>query len=542
MNIERFFISAYREQDFITQSKAKIFLYYSFLMFILLGLLVTMYALMPLPAELSHKGMAGGFGIIVLVLISLFVLRSGKLDRAVWAYALPTILIVAIIRYINAGVSPATAFTTYIYYMPYLIVFVAVFGRRWHVPVTTVFFAVTNLTVWLRVRDASGMVADSATTGIINSSIGILVTGVVAYSMVNIMEKYNGNLRKEAEIAAGKVEKLKAAMDAAHEGLNVGSHLLRESASMERAAGEIEQHIAGIRREMSSLGEDVRSTKDANGEIAQATAVLSQSSEAYQSMAIQASAAVTEMTASIESISGVSSRNKASVEALAESIGEGMEKADTSAKNISLISSNSETLLDAVSVISAISGQINMLAMNAAIEAAHAGDSGKGFAVVADEIRRLAEETEENSRTITSGLETFTLDVRNAEAANVHIDAAFKEISAGIKRTQGAFEEILAGMTDLSTGTKDINRAVADVVSSSQGVAASIRTTDSMIKKNSGAIEDVMRKTTLTMSSLDAITEGFLDILTQAGNVQSLGKQSEAVISGLDESIRGLSS
>ncbi len=542
MSIERFFIAAFSTTDFITQNKAKTFLYYSFLMFALLCLLIILYLIMPLSEIQVTKGIIGGIGIMALVSASLFCLRTGNLGLAVWVYALPTILMVAVIRYINAGSIPETAFSTYVFYMPYLIVFVAVFGKKWQVPLTTAYFSLTNIAVYMRVRSVTGVIASTSTTGIINSSIGILVTGVVAYSLVNIMEKYSLSLKKEAEIAASKVEKVKNAMAFAHEGMHVGSRLMSESVSMEKAAGDIEHNISAVRQEVVSLGGDIRGTKDANNEIVKAAGILSVSSEAYQSMAVQASAAVTEMTASIDSITGVTTRNKTKIEELASNISDGLEKVDSSAKTISQITQNSESLLDIVNVISAISEQINMLAMNAAIEAAHAGDSGKGFAVVADEIRRLAEATAVNSQAITTGLEDFISDIKNADTANHDIDAAFKEISGGIGRAEGAFEEILSGMIELSVGTKDINRAVADVVSSSQGVASSIKTTDTMIKQNSEAIEAVLRKTGDALSSLDEINSSFTDILLRAGNVKELGIQSEKVIADLDELIGELNS
>ncbi len=540
MNIERFFLSAFENRDYISRSKARIFLFYSFFMLLLLAMLMILYVIMPMDAVLARKGFIGGAGIIVLVIVSLAVLRSGNLTAAVWSYALPTMLVAVALRFINSRTAPETAFSTYIFYLPYLIVYTAVFGKRWHVPVVTLFFFTANVLVYLMIRNVTGVLTATISTGIINSTMGLLTTGVIAYSLVNIMDKYIITLEKEAQTAAAKVERIRGAMTLAHDGLHVGSDLLSESESMAAAAGAIERSIGDIRREVVSLRGDVDNTARTNDGIVSSTAILTRSTESYQAMTLQASSAVEEMTASIESITAVSTRNRDSVESLASSIAEGIETADSSAKTISSLTESSKSLQDVVEVISAISSQTNLLAMNAAIEAAHAGDSGKGFAVVADEIRRLAEETASNSRTISDGLGRFFQQISEAETANHQIEAAFQQIGREISGTRSAFEEIISGMRELSVGTKDINRSVSDVVTASREMTESIQGMNGMIGTNSGSIEAVREKTARTLSSLETITSSFTDILSRAGTVRNLGQRSDEVIRDLDESIRAI--
>ena len=178
--------------------------------------------------------------------------------------------------------------------------------------------------------------------------------------------------------------------------------------------------------------------------------------------------------------------------------------------------------------------------MNAAIEAAHAGDSGKGFSVVADEISRLAEETTENIQAITGGLQDFLNDVGTAEESFSGITRAFGDISVRSTDVSHAFEEIIAGLRDLGAGTTDIDRSVMSVVDSSSGMSVSIRSVDRMVADNNKAIDSVKRLTLESLDDLAKISEGFNDILERATKLRDLGNESGSCMSEMDAAIRKL--
>jgi methyl-accepting chemotaxis protein len=534
------FLAPYSDRDFVDRNKARVFFYYSILMLVLLPMIPCGYLILSLKSDLIIKGAIGAAGIALLVMVSLGLLKTGKLNLAIAAYALPTIILITVVRIVNTLTAPETAFTTYIYYMMYMIVFMAVFGRRWQVVAATSFFAASNILIWSLIKEHDGPIASAATTGVVNSTIGILIIGVVSYLLITLMDSYADKMRSEAEAAAKKVSDIKEVMVTVHDGLDVGGGLVEEAQSMEKGLSSIDGSLGASHSGIAALSEDIGNAKSANDEIVGATANLGKSCESYSAITVQASAAVNQMTASIQSISSVSAKSKASVESLASSIARGEDTASESSATMSRITASSASLLEVVDMITSIAGQTNILAMNAAIEAAHAGESGKGFAVVADEVRRLAVQTAESIQTITDALKGFFDEVSQASEASDGIGEAFKDIGDKVRETRSAFEEILSGMNDLSAGTSDIDRAVTAVVDSSASMAASVRAVDSMVEGNNNAIESVRRKAEAALSDLDAIASGFADMLGRAGKVRSLGEQNGGFMRKLDSAMQVL--
>ena len=197
---------------------------------------------------------------------------------------------------------------------------------------------------------------------------------------------------------------------------------------------------------------------------------LNQNIESQSASLTQSSAAIEQMVANIRSVTEILVQNSQSVAALEKSSLDGQQVVSAAVASAKEIISESAGLLEASSVIQNIASQTNLLAMNAAIEAAHAGEAGKGFAVVADEIRKLAEESNVQGKTITKRLKALENSINEIAENTQHIETQFQEIfdkTSAVKSQaaiiKNAMDEQSAGSGQVLTAIHQINEITEDV-------------------------------------------------------------------------------
>jgi methyl-accepting chemotaxis protein len=172
------------------------------------------------------------------------------------------------------------------------------------------------------------------------------------------------------------------------------------------------------------------------------------------------SSAIEEMTANIHSVSQTLIENGKNVEALTEASEHGRTALQTVAQEIQEIAHDSAGLLEINAVMKNIASQTNLLSMNAAIEAAHAGASGKGFAVVADEIRKLAESSSVQSKTTTAMLKKIKASIDNITKSSDDALARFEAIDTEVNTVSEHELNIRHAMEEQETGGQQILEAI----------------------------------------------------------------------------------
>lgn len=317
-----------------------------------------------------------------------------------------------------------------------------------------------------------------------------------------------------------------------------GAEQLREAADHTRAA------VTGLDGSMGSVSTAVQRQKDVvtatEGDIAQLLESIGQVAQKVveQSRFMdQSSAAVSEMASNIASVSGIAGQADGLASGLQQDSEEGAETIKASIASIAEITEASRSAGDIIGVISKISAQTNLLAMNAAIEAAHAGQAGRGFAVVADEVRHLAESSARSAKEIEGIIKGMTEKTERGAQLSEKAGAAFDRIRQGVAQTSELVRTIAASMSEQNQGAEEI-------LKSSQSLAEAIR----LIETLTGEQREQSRKMEESMGHIvSASDEIFEAVQEETGASQALGRVVAVVseeaernrerVAGLDEAV-----
>lgn len=269
----------------------------------------------------------------------------------------------------------------------------------------------------------------------------------------------------------------------------------------------IKDDIETMQSKSSAQMDSVQSTSVSLQEITDHIARLDQAVQNQAAHIIQSSAAIEEMVANINSIRQVITGTSKTTDTLSRSSSAGHKMLAKLAEELSRIEDQSKTLQKANKTIADIAGQTNILAMNAAIEAAHAGESGRGFAVVAGEIRKLAELSSKESESISSEIKKMEQAIEQINNVSHETVQAMDLIFEEIQTIDSSFTEIKHAIEQQSIGGSEILTALTGI----QDVTAQVR-------DGSGAIQQRSKIIRQDMENLQGLSNDVADRIKEVGS------------------------
>jgi methyl-accepting chemotaxis protein len=241
---------------------------------------------------------------------------------------------------------------------------------------------------------------------------------------------------------------------------DIGNELSNNMTQTAAAVNQITANMKSIRSRVMNQSASVTETNATMEQITVNIDKLNDHIEDQTTNVNQSSSAIEEMLANIQSVTETLIKNAANVKDLSAASELGRSGLRGVAEDIQEIARESEGLLEINAMMENIAGQTNLLSMNAAIEAAHAGEAGKGFAVVADEIRKLAESSGEQSKTISSILNKIKSSIDKITVSTNGVLKKFESIDSEIQTVSDQEENIRNAMEEQNSGSRQILEAI----------------------------------------------------------------------------------
>ncbi|MGL1890916.1 MAG: methyl-accepting chemotaxis protein [Spirochaetaceae bacterium] len=303
------------------------------------------------------------------------------------------------------------------------------------------------------------------------------------------------------------------------------------------ATVQISANTSSITKQVETLSHEVNENVSASNNIEVNLSDLDDQIQNQTVMVEESTASVTQMITSINNVRNNTETNKQTTDELSKYSKSGGNNLSKTIKNINQVESFIQSIGNIVKMINAISAQTNLLAMNAAIEAAHAGDAGKGFSVVASEIRKLAEAASKNSKEIAVILKDVTVSITEAVDSGKVTSSSFTQISEYVENVTDSHLQLNRSMNELSSGGNEVLTAMGNLSQISQTVRENSRNINDSKDKVKHSASKIHEVTSLVSGAIIEIASGIEEIGSSVNEVRIMSDELGSTSVQLDQAI-----
>lgn len=469
-----FFLQEYSGSDYLKKARTRLLIIFETVTYVLIILLTLSTLLTEIKTFLIMIKVAGFFSIGYF--LSMVFLRKGRYILSANIFIVFASLIVAGGFLLHIVVEPQLLYSSYSYFIYPCLVMCVIFSTQGFLMFVTGFFFLINLVVFITQRGVTTSGYQKVVfLAFLDTTFALVFTFLVCYLIMKIFQRNAEIVRNEAERSSRQNEFIKKTLRVGS--ANLVEKIMAISSRIEGFSANTQQQAAAI-EEVTASVEEISAGIDSVAGIARGQsdgqAGLTEVLNGLSKIIAQMNTIIAETLKETNSVADSAAAGEKSL----VSMSEGMKK----------IGNSSQEMTNILGIIHDISDQINLLSLNAAIEAARAGDAGRGFAVVADEISKLADRTSTSLKEIEILIKTNDAEIQRGSAG---VNAAVSTISMIIKGVN-AIDERIQSLVEYTAQQIDANNHVNERTEELRKRSEEIRVATAEQK---GAVAEIARTT-----------------------------------------------
>lgn len=437
---------------------------------------------------------------------------------------------------------PSDVYVQSTYLIPFLVVLPMLAYAFWQVYVVISYVVVVQTAEYFfRVRPALLSLGQPDGLGeYLVSLILMLFTGIFVYQIFKVQYDALSNIQMRADESERQYQSLHAVIDDAASALDIGQHLLSNAEKNSSIAHSMSERIDTISRSVTDFSSYTAQAGKAEELVRASRNMVFVSMQKQTEAVAETSSTVEELKAQVESITTSARSRQDDVNELIKVSREGAERFGSTIEYFRKIHANSANILDIVGVIEGIAESTNLLAMNAAIEAAHAGEAGRGFAVVADEIRKLAEESNGNAQMIRKTLHESNQLISESVTSSEEMQQLFSMILERVEKVRVALMEILEGMSESLNGYRLIEHAVENLSAINSEVNSAIEQMDGDLTESAQSLKKIEEAARILVAEIEGLSALETDIRLSADELKTRGEENARTFANIKEKLEML--